>query len=57
MCAFLVFVYNIAQQIMENDKPKDVVYITPEIDELVKEVIETEDDEEADLITEILKEK
>ena len=41
---------------METDKEKDSAYITPEIDELVKEVIETDDEDEAEVIAEILKE-
>ena len=39
---------------MRNDKQKDAAYITPEIDELVKEVIEADDEEETEVIKEIL---
>lgn len=39
---------------MRNDKQKDDAYITPEIDELVKEVIEADDEEETEVIKEIL---
>lgn len=41
---------------MGTGKEKDDAYITPEIDELVKEVIEADEDEEAEVIAEILKE-
>ncbi len=57
MYALFIFIYTNDKRIMETDKEKDKAYITPEIDELVKEVIETDDEEEADLIAEILKEE
>jgi hypothetical protein len=40
---------------MDSDKEKQDAYITPKIDELVRDIIETEDEEEANLIAEILK--